>query len=142
MSEDIPAQQPPPHGILDKTFGEVIQNNPQAQNIVMKAMNINAQQLQEMIAKTSQNQLMHMTIRDMFKNGVMQQAASAQGQSLKVTPEQMQQIMNMTQNGEQVTPEQLEQITGQTVNEGQMTQSIEVQPQKTSLIQKLKGFLK
>lgn len=131
-----------PHGILDKTFGEVIQNNPQAQNIVMKAMNINAQQLQEMIAKTSQNQLMHMTIRDMFKNGVMQQAASAQGQSLKVTPEQMQHIMTMTQNGEQVTPEQLEQITGQTVKEGQMTQSIEVQPQKTSLVQKLKGFFK
>ena len=131
-----------PHGILDKTFGEVIQNNPQAQTIVMKAMNINAQQLQEMIAKTSQNQLMHMTIRDMFKNGVMQQAASAQGQSLKVTPEQMQHIMTMTQNGEQLTPEQLEQITGQTVKEGQMTQSIEVQPQKTSLFQKLKGVFK
>jgi hypothetical protein len=152
MADEVPsAPQPVPtnpehHGILDKTFGEIIQNNQQAQGIIMKAMNISPQKLQEMLQATGDNQMMNMTIRDMFKSGIMQQAASGkvppqmmQGQAVQVTPEQMQQIMNTVPNG-QMTPEQFQQITGQSVQQGQMAQGVQIQPQKQSFLQKLKGL--
>lgn len=153
MVDDITppsAPQTPHHGILDKTLGEILHNNAQAQDMVMKAMRISPGQLQEMLQSAGNNQLMNMTIRDMFKNGIIQQAASGhfsdqtiqQGQAVKVTPEQMQLLTNAMQNGQQVTPEQFQQITGQDVQDGQMTQAVEVQPQKQSFLDKVKGFFK
>lgn len=136
-------QQSTPHqGILNKTLGDILQNNPQAQNIVMKAMQISPQQLQEMLSKTGNNQLMNMSIGDMFKNGIMQQAASGQipvqqGQVVQVTPEQLQQIIKTSPDG-QISPEKLQQITGQSTPLGPNVEAR--QPQKQSFLQKLKGL--
>lgn len=144
----VPQVDPQQHGILDKTLGEILQGNPQAQNLVMKAMHIDAAQLQKMVQSTGDNQLMNMKIRDMFSSGIMQQAASGkitpqmmQGQAVQVTPEQMQQILNTMPNG-QMTPEQFQQITGQSLPAGQAVQVAQTVPQKQSLLDKLKGFFK
>ncbi len=101
-------------GILDKTLGEIIKNNSQAQTIVMKSMKINAEQLQQMLRTTKDNQLMNMTVRDMFKNGVILQAISST-RSLK--------------SSEQTQP------SGQTPNQT-------APQQKQSMLQKLKGLFR
>lgn len=99
-------------GILDKTLGEIIKNNSQAQTIVMKSMKINAQQLQEMLMTTKDNQLMNMTVRDMFKNGVILQAINS--------------TRSLKSNGQTEQP-------GQTPNQT-------APQQKQSMVQKLKGL--
>lgn len=135
------AQQTPPdhHGFLDKTFGEIIQNNKQAQNIIMNTMHIDQQRFQEMLQSTGNNELMSMTIRDMFKNGIMQQAASSQ--TVQITPGQMQQLNEtMQNNGGQVSQEQFQQITGIEVSGGQTAQQFSSQTQKSTLFQKVKNW--
>ena len=64
-----------PH-ILNKTLGEILQNNTHAQGMVMQAMRISPQQLQQLLGLTGNNQLMNMTIGDLFKKGVVQQATA------------------------------------------------------------------
>lgn len=121
--QDQPVQPPEQHhGILHKTLGEVIQSNPHAQDMIMKAMKISPEQFQEMLTKTENNQLMNMTIGDLFKNGVVSQAT---GQKQPLSPEQVDALMK----GEQASfPDQ------------QVVTPIPV-PQQ-SLIQKLKGFFR
>jgi hypothetical protein len=63
-------------GILGKTLGEVLQNNVKAQGMVTSAMQISPAQFQELLKLAGNNQLMNMTIGDLFKNGVVQQAIS------------------------------------------------------------------
>lgn len=146
MSDDITANPPVSpgvpehHGFLDKTFGEVIQNNPQAQDIIKNAMHIDQQKLQEMLHATGSNELMNMSIRDMFTNGIMQQAASSQ--TIQVTPEQIQQLNEAMQNNQgQVSSEQLQEITGINVTQGQSALSVEAPVQNPpSFFQKLKGL--
>lgn len=120
---DQPVQsQQPDSGILGKTLGEVLQNNDHAQGMIMKAMQITPQQFQEMFQKTGNNQLMNMTIGDLFKNGVVSQAT---GQPQPLSPDQVDTLMQ----GEQVAmPNQ----------EGLAQTSL---PQQ-SLIDKVKGFFK
>lgn len=102
--------------ILDQTLSDVLQNNNQAQGMVMKAMQITPQQFQDMLKQTGNNQLMNMKISDLFKNGVFQQAqAMNQGQVIngqvqQVSPEQFQQIMGTIQNGQMTQAIPLQQI--------------------------------
>lgn len=151
------------HGILDKSLADLLQNNAQAKSIVMKAMNLNEQQMNDLVKKSANNSLMHMSIKELFKSGFVQQATSAvnnaqsqeqlnamsqqvptQQQSddvVQVTPEQMEQLMQAMPNG-QIDPAKFEEITGQTLKDGQMSQSIIVQKpqQKQNFLQKVKGL--
>lgn len=86
-----PAQQN--NGILDKTLGEVLHSNPQAQSMVMNAMHISPEKLQEMLQMTDDNPMMQTKIGDLFKNGTIQQAVSQQNinqampqQNVSLTP--------------------------------------------------------
>jgi hypothetical protein len=107
--------QPQHAKILDQTLGELLQSNPQAQGVVMNAMHISPDQLQQMLSQTGNNAMMQMKIGDLFKNGIVQKAMVQSGQA---TPEQLQQV-NEIANAQQGTP----------------------QPsQKTSLLQKVKGL--
>lgn len=84
----------PHQGILQQTLGNLLRNNSQAQNLIMKSMNLNPEQFQQLLTKTNNNPLMNQTIGELFKNGTMQQAASQGGQ---VSHEQMQQVVNTLQ---------------------------------------------
>jgi hypothetical protein len=101
--------------ILNKTLGDLLQNNNHAQGIVMQAMQISPQQLQQMLNLTGNNKLMNMTIGDLFKNGIVQQATAinpndsvvngtpiqiTNGQSTQLSPQQLQQIMGIFKNGQ------------------------------------------
>jgi hypothetical protein len=99
-----PQPNQPQHGILDKTLGEVLQSNPQAQQLVMKSMGVTQDKFQEMLGSAQQNNLMHMKIRDLFKNGIVQQAVQQQGKG-QLTQKQLQQLQNGT-----MTPEQLQSL--------------------------------
>lgn len=157
------SQDPEKHGILDKSLADLLQNNAQAKNIVMKTMKLNEQQLNDMVKKSANNSLMHMSIKDLFKSGFVQQATSTVGSAqspeqlnvlaqqtadpqqaedaIQVTPEQMQQLVKEMPNG-QIDPAKFEQITGHALKDGQMSQSIVVQEpdQKQNLLQKLRGW--
>jgi hypothetical protein len=110
------------HGILHKTLGEVIQSNSHAQDMIMKAMKISPEQFQEMLQKSEGNQLMNMTIGDLFKNGVVSQAT---GQPQPLSSEQVDKLMQ----GEQVTVQNPEALT-------------QTPAPQQSLIDKVKGFFK
>jgi hypothetical protein len=79
-------------GILNQTLGELLQTNPQAQKMIMKAMQVTPEQFQQMLSSTNTNPVMNQTIGELFQNGTMQQAASEQ--QVQVTPEQMQQVVS------------------------------------------------
>jgi hypothetical protein len=122
MPDQSVQPQPEHHGILHKTLGEVIKSNPHAQDMIMKAMKISPEQMQEMVQKTENNQLMNMTIGDLFKNGIVSQAT---GQPQPLSSEQVDALMK----GEQTSiPNQ--EIINQTPA-----------PQQ-SLMQKVKSFFK
>lgn len=105
--------------ILDQTLGEVLQNNIQAQQMIMNAMHITPQQFQEMLNSTASNAasagIMDMKIGDLFKNGVFQQATAmnqgmpmmATGQAFQITKEQYDQLNQSMQNGQPVPLSQL-----------------------------------
>lgn len=94
--------------IINKTLGEVLQNNTQAQGMVMQAMKINPEQLQQLLKLTGNNQLMNMTIADLFKNGIVQKATSANptlvpsGPDTQINPQQFQQIMSAMQDSQTI----------------------------------------
>lgn len=93
--EKISVNPAPPHnGILNQTLGEVLQNNTQAQGMIMSAMQITPEQFRELLNSAGSNQLMNQTIGDLFKNGTVQQAS---GQAVQVSPEQFQQIFKAPQ---------------------------------------------
>lgn len=135
LSSSNSGQPLPPNvhqGILDQTLGDILHTNPQAQNIVMKSMNLSQDQFQKMLSQTDNNKLMNMKVRDLMSSGIVQQAVSMQKEAntdqaqvlpgqMVVTPEQAAQIQEQLQNGQPV----------------QMPQS-QTQP---SLLQKIKGLL-
>lgn len=127
----VPAEH---HGILDQTLEEILHTNPQAQNIVMKGMNLTPEQFQQMLQKADSNQLMHTKVRDLFSNGTITQAVqqykeaqSAQSNPLPLVPDD--QI--------EITAEQAAQLQQQEQN-GMTVQQI---PQKPTLTQRIKGLL-
>src|SRR5438046_1135204 len=86
MSENVnPAQVHP--SILNMTLGELLNNNSTAQNMVMQSMGVNQQQFQQMLSSAGNNQMMNMTISDLFKNGTLSQA-------MQVNPAQIQQMLS------------------------------------------------
>ncbi|MBA3724530.1 MAG: hypothetical protein H0W89_06645 [Candidatus Levybacteria bacterium] len=118
------------HGILDQTLGEILHSNPQAQGIVMKGMNLNPEQFQQLLTKTDDNTLMQTKVRDLFTSGVVQQAIQQHNAAQSLPP--------IPQDQLQITPEQAAQIQAQEGN------GITVQPisQGTSMLDKIKGWLK
>lgn len=86
--------QQPNTKILDQTFGEVLQNNPQAQQMIMRSMGIDEQQFQQMLGAAANNPMMHQTIGNLFKSGFFQQ-----GQAMQLNPQQFQQMMGQLQQG-------------------------------------------
>lgn len=133
-SEEIPVptpQQTPHHGILEQTLGEILESNPHAQNMIKKSMGISDEKFQEMLTSAQQNNLMHMTVRDLFSNGIVQQAVNQQQQFTKqqqvqVTPEQMQQL----QEGK-LSVEDVQSLSQQTTPQ-----------QSSSFLDKVKEFFK
>ena len=142
--------------ILNKTLGEVLQNNTHAQGMVMQAMQINPQQLQQLLNLTGNNQLMNMTIGDLFKNGVVQQAAAVNpaaplnsngsirqpvtipvgfiaSQPAQISPQQMQQLMGIFQNG---------QITQTTPQSDTVPYNLPAAQPKPTFFQKIKDLFK
>lgn len=114
------------NGILDQTLGDVLQNNPRAQQMIMQSMGISQEKFQEMLGSAKQNNMMDMKIGDLFNNGIVQQAVMQQndsGQQMQVTPEQLQQLQNGT-----LSPEELLQV-----------QQV---PQKISFFDKVKSWFK
>jgi hypothetical protein len=64
-----------PHtGILEMTLGQILNTNPTAQNLIMEAMNINQDQFRQLLESANNNQMMNMTIRDLFQNGSIAKA--------------------------------------------------------------------
>jgi hypothetical protein len=124
VSPNVPPEH---HGILDQTLGEILHQNPQAQSIVMKSMNLTQEQFQQLLTKTDDNQLMNTKVRDLFSSGVVQQAVAMhqKGEQPPVPPDQL-----------QITAEQAAQIQAQEAN-----QQVAQQPQQSSLMQKIKGLL-
>lgn len=119
-------------GILNQTLGELLQNNTHAQGMVMKAMQISPEQLQQMLAVTGNNQFMNMTIGELFKNGFMQQAAT--GQMVQLSPQQSQQIIQGVLNTQ--NPQQF--LQGDT----QQFVPVTYPAPKPSLLEKLKNLFR
>lgn len=77
--------------ILNKTLGELLRGNDQARNLIMKSMNISLDDLNDMVNRAGDNQLMNMTIGELFKNGMFQKAQNLtqlteSGQILQTDP--------------------------------------------------------
>ncbi len=119
--------------ILNKTLGEILQNNNQAQGVVMQAMQIGPHQLQELLKMTGNNKLMNMTIGELFKNGVVQKAT---GQSAQVFPQQFQQIVGALQNGQPTPPSTVEQVIQVEQNASQDSSG------RLSFLQKIKNLFR
>lgn len=73
--------------ILNMTLGQILNNNPSAQNMIMQSMGLNQEQFQQMLSSAGNNQMLNMTVSDLFKNGTITQA-------MQIKPEQLQQIIN------------------------------------------------
>jgi hypothetical protein len=143
----LPPNQPMQHqpAILNQTLGQLLQSNPQAQNLVMQSMGINPQQFEQMLQMSGNNQMMNQTIGDLFKNGTMQQA-------MQVNPQQIQQMLT-NPNG-QMMPMQavamgkIDPQTGQMIpldsSDMQRLQQVPgfTVPQKPSLMQKIKSLFR
>ena len=119
--QSIPSINPNPvllhPNILNQTLGELLQNNNQAQGIVMQAMQVTPQQMQQLVTMAGGNKLMNMSIGELFKNGFVQQAVAQQGQV---------QLQNPEQGSGQIQPQA---ILGQEM----------ATPPKQSIFQKLKN---
>ena len=105
-------------GIVHQTLGDLLKTNTQAQNLIMKSMNLSPDQFQQLLTKTNNNPLMNQTIGELFKNGTMNQAAVQGGQ---IDPSHVQQIVTTLQ-----------------------TQQLPVQQEsaKPSFVQKIKNLFK
>jgi hypothetical protein len=65
-------------GILNQTFGEVLQNK-EAQDKIMQSMHIGPEQFQKLLKSTEDNPMTNMTVGQLFKSGLVQKAVQAQG---------------------------------------------------------------
>lgn len=138
--------QQPHKGILDQTFGEILQSNPQAQQLIMRTMGLDQQKFQEMLGAAEGNPIMNQKIGDLFKSGFFRQAQSMQ----QVSPEQFQQMMQQTNGqpgGATMQPVVVipMQVNGQTAYPGQGVPQGNVatqQGQKLSLLERVKGWFK
>lgn len=65
-------------GMLDQTLGEILQSNPQAQQMIIQSMGITSEQFEQMRSQAQGSQMMQMTIRELIEKGAVQQAISGQ----------------------------------------------------------------
>jgi hypothetical protein len=103
-TQAVPLAANPQQNILDQTLGDILQTNPQAQQMITKSMGISQEKFQEMLSSAQQNNLMQMKVSDLFKNGIVQQAQGVvmQGQPEQLNPSQVQQVpvLNGSQNSQ------------------------------------------
>lgn len=71
----------PRKGILDKTLGEILHFDKEAQNKIMQGMHISSEEYQQMLGKTEGNPIANMTIRELFKSGFILQSLKQFGSS-------------------------------------------------------------
>ena len=81
----VPTTMNGTQGILDRTLSEVLETNPQAQQMIMRSMHLTPEKFQEMLATAQKDNLMHMKIRDLFNQGIVQQAVSQEQGSEIIT---------------------------------------------------------
>lgn len=93
-AQNVNPTAPQKQGIMDQTLGEILNTNPQAQNIIMQTMHLTPEKFQEMVQTAETNPMMNMKISDLLKNGVVQQAIENQGQ---VSPDQLTQTAAVPQ---------------------------------------------
>ncbi|MGH7203628.1 MAG: hypothetical protein ACREHC_04260 [Candidatus Levyibacteriota bacterium] len=58
--------------MLDQTLGEVLQSNPQAQQMVIRSMGITPEKFEEMRGMAQGSNMMQMTLRELIEKGVVQ----------------------------------------------------------------------
>lgn len=130
-----PAQQnaqPAKQGILNQTLGQILQNNPQARNMVKTSMRINDEQLEQMINQANGNPFMNMPVSELFKSGFVQQATAMNPSRSSVAVSPVEPAQNMTGNGQAVNPAQM--ISGQPQMMQGQAQVMQVTPEQMQQI--------
>jgi hypothetical protein len=156
MTDDITSPQTVPpantkHNIFDQTLGDILISNPNAQQMIMKSMGISQEKFQSMLSSAQQNNLMHMKIGDLFKNGIVQQAVQQYpaegGKVSQMNAEQIplavsDPVQIIQQQQVQVTPEQMQQLQNGILFPQQLLQQAQPIQQKTSILEKVKSLFK
>jgi hypothetical protein len=144
--QTAPVTGGPKQNILEQSLGDILQNNPQAQKMIMQSMGISQEKFQQMLTSVQQNNMMHMKIGDLFKSGIVNQAVQQNsgkqpqnGEALIMSSGPMQFVQKQQM---QVTPEQLQQMQNGTLSPLQLVQQSTDTGQKTSFIDKLKSWFK
>lgn len=151
--QSIPPTPNTPHvSILDQTLGDILQNNPQAQQMITTSMGISHEKFQEMLTSAQQNNMMHMKIGDLFKSGIVQQAvqqnpSASSGQVTLPNGEQGSMFvsgpMQVVQSQQvQVTPEQLQQLQNGALQPQQLLQQAQPELKKSSLFDRIKNLFR
>ena len=87
-------------GILNQTFGDVLQNK-EAQEKIMQSMHISPEQFQKLLKSTEGNPLTNMTVGQLFKSGFVKNAVQAQGGSIpEDTLQAVQNISGQSESGQ------------------------------------------
>lgn len=129
-AQETPSLPPQHHGILNQTLEEILQNNKNAQNLIIRSMGITPEKFQEMLKSTTNNPMMQQTIGELFKNGTMQQAAQQGGHVSSAQVEQIVQSLNAQQ------PEIIQSQPNPSSQPAQTT----TQTERASFMQKIKNL--
>jgi len=135
--------------ILDQTLGEILQNNPQAQQMITNSMGISQENFQKMVGSAKQNNLMQMKISDLFKNGIVQQAVQQYpvGQVTQQDTNKMSMVVSgpmqfVGKQQVQLTPVQMNQLQNSSLNTQKIIQQAAPTTQKASFIDKIRNWFK
>lgn len=138
----IPLSVNPKQKILDQSLGEILQSNPQAQQMIMQAMGISQEKFAQMVDSAQQNNIMHMKISDLFKSGIVNQAVTKYqgkvpqaGEALVMSSVPMQQQV-------QLTPQQVQQLQNGNLSVQQLLEQSTSVEKKASFIDKLRNWFK
>lgn len=137
ITQANPVSVNPKQNILDQSLGDILQNNSQAQQMIMQSMGLSQEKFQQMLTSIQQNNMMHMKISDLFKSGIVNQA-------VKQYPGQVQQgpLQFVQKQQIQLTPQQMQQLQNGTLSPQQLVEQTQSSGQKTSFIDKLKNWFK
>lgn len=146
-SQTSSLQQTSHTNILNQSLEDILTNNPQAQQMIMKSMGISEEKFQQMLGSAGQNNMMNMKIGDLFKEGIVQQAiqqypSAGSGQSANGLVSAM--VSEPIQLGQQVqvTPEQMQQLQNGALSSQQLLQQSQPTQQKTSFLDKVRNWFK
>jgi len=142
-------QQTSHTNILNQSLEDILTNNPQAQQMIMKSMGISEEKFQQMLGSAGQNNMMNMKIGDLFKEGIVQQAiqqypSAGSGQSSNANGLVSAMVSELIQLGQQVqvTPEQMQQLQNGALSPQQLLQQSQPTQQKTSFLDKVRNWFK